>query len=55
MTCGKNHALIEWYNPQMPCPVCDALEDLARVVAELEDLKAQHAAQMDGNKYDRES
>lgn len=48
MTCGKNHIDIFWDGGcdevATPCPVCDALADLARVSAELEDLKAHKEA-----------
>jgi len=46
-TCRHNHALIYWPNPELPCPVCDVMEDLARVVAEIEALKAQVQSDID--------
>lgn len=46
-SCAKNHASIQWHNPQLECPVCDVMEDLVRVVAELESLKLQTMADKD--------
>jgi len=54
MTCAKNHVLIEWHNPLAVCPACDALEDLARVSAELDSLKAEQQATKDAEVVDLE-